>query len=786
MQRLGDQRRLGELLAGQVDADRQALAVGVLGVPALHLAAGLAQDPLADLDDQAGLLGAADELAGHDEAAGRVVPAQQRLEAGDPLALEVDHRLVVDLELAALDRPPEVALEGHLGDGLGVHVGVEQLVAALAAALGAVHRGVGVAQDVLRALVAEGAPGDADADRGVDLLLAQRDRVAQLGEDPVGDADRVARVLHVRQEDPELVAGQARERVVGADALLQQLGEGDQQAVADRVAEAVVDVLEAVEVEAEDGEGGAALADAGEGRVEVLPEGLAVGEAGQRVVQRVVAGALLAGAQGDLGAAAAGDVAGDDLDAGDLAVGVAQRDDGRGEEHVLAGVVDHLLDGHGDAALHDLLEAGVLRGAQLLVLEQVVEGLADQVVDGGVEDVGDEAVGVDDRAALVEADQQHVGGLDEELVLDLALLQGALDLAALADVDQRHHHAAVAALVGDGGRREADPKDISAGGPQADRGRRLRLAGLQAAAQRRLDRGERLAVLAQGAALELVERHAGERLGAEAEQALDRVVRHRHRAPRVDLEDPGRHGLDQAQHRRVERGRGRRLAEVVGQAGGLADEPGVGLDERRVDAVGELGVDLEPAGARARVGDEGAPAGVERRAEGGGERGLAGGARLRVGGEREAAADQGVPEDRFFGPGVEAVRRDLAAAQRLAVGRQGAGEGGGVVEGGEDVARREAAAGQRQRVLDEAGAGPAERQQQRQLLEGLGQRVLEVGVAGRVPEVGERVGASERRLEERGQVAEPLLDLRAQGGELGGAGLGGGRRVAGLVADAAM
>jgi hypothetical protein len=212
----------------------------------------------------------------------------------------------------------------------------------------------------------------------------------------------------------------------------------------------------------------------------------------------------------------------------------------------------------------------------------------------------------------------------------------------------------------------------------------------------------------------------------------------------------------------------------------------VGLDERRVDAVGELGVDLEPAGARARVGDEGAPAGVERRAEGGGERGLAGGARLRVGGEGEAAADQGVPEDRFFGPGVEAVRRDLAAAQRLAVGRQGAGEGGGVVEGGEDVAGREAAAGQRKRVLDEAGAGPAERQQQRQLLEGLGQRVLEVGVAGRVPEVGERVGASERRLEERGQVAEPLLDLRAQGGELGGAGLGGGRRVAGLVADAAM
>ena len=51
----------------------------------LHgVAARFAQDPAADRDDQAGLLGERDEVERRHEPAVRVDPADERLDAGDP------------------------------------------------------------------------------------------------------------------------------------------------------------------------------------------------------------------------------------------------------------------------------------------------------------------------------------------------------------------------------------------------------------------------------------------------------------------------------------------------------------------------------------------------------------------------------------------------------------------------------------------------------------------------------------------------------------------------------
>ena len=57
------------------------------------------------------LLGQRDEVRRRDEAARRVVPAGERLEAGQRLAVERDDRLVVDVDLVALDRAQQLALE---------------------------------------------------------------------------------------------------------------------------------------------------------------------------------------------------------------------------------------------------------------------------------------------------------------------------------------------------------------------------------------------------------------------------------------------------------------------------------------------------------------------------------------------------------------------------------------------------------------------------------------------------------------------------------------------------
>ena len=73
------------------------------------------------------------------------------------------------------------------------------------------------------------------------------------------------------------------------------LGELGQQLVAALVAEAVVDDLEAVEVEHEHGDGAAVAGGERERVVDAVDEQRAVRQPGQRVVQRAVLGLLLEG-----------------------------------------------------------------------------------------------------------------------------------------------------------------------------------------------------------------------------------------------------------------------------------------------------------------------------------------------------------------------------------------------------------------------------------------------------------------------------------------------------------
>ena len=161
------------------------------------------------------------------------------------------------------------------------------------------------------------------------------ERVLQRLLDTLGDHRRLAGVADVVEQDRELVAAEPGDGVAGPQGRLQPARDGDQQAVADVVAERVVDELEAVEVQEQHGPAGfrprppAALR-APEGLIQAVEEQHAVREPGQRVVQRVVLEALL-------GRAAVGDVGLGADDARGAAVGVAHRDTAR--EHPAIGAV---------------------------------------------------------------------------------------------------------------------------------------------------------------------------------------------------------------------------------------------------------------------------------------------------------------------------------------------------------------------------------------------------------------------------------------------------------------
>ena len=92
-----------------------------------------------------------------------MVPAQQRLEAGDLAGLQVKDRLVVELELAVGDGLAQIELERPAQLQPLVHLALEEAVGAAAVALGKIERHVGVLQQQVGVDAVAGRDRDADA-----------------------------------------------------------------------------------------------------------------------------------------------------------------------------------------------------------------------------------------------------------------------------------------------------------------------------------------------------------------------------------------------------------------------------------------------------------------------------------------------------------------------------------------------------------------------------------------------------------------------------------------------
>ena len=167
--RPGERRCSGELpldFDDELGTDLKRREVGryldLLG-PLGELRADCAQHPAPDRDDQPGLLGDRDELIGRHQSALGVSPAQQRLEPDHALVAQLDQWLVVQLELVALDGVAQVALDRHPLDQAAAQSDVERLEAPTAELLGAVHRSVRVAQQLIGSFAAVLADSHANA-----------------------------------------------------------------------------------------------------------------------------------------------------------------------------------------------------------------------------------------------------------------------------------------------------------------------------------------------------------------------------------------------------------------------------------------------------------------------------------------------------------------------------------------------------------------------------------------------------------------------------------------------
>ena len=191
---------------------------------------------------------------GASSAFGRMVPARQRLDADDRMRRGVELRLVVGDEFVALQPRQDVVGDALGGDDLGLQRIVEELVAVAAAALGPVERQVGVDQQPARIGDLVEIAGDADRDAEAAFVALIGHRLVHLLDDAVGErGEQLAPAQLVGAldlaEHHELVAADAGDEIARSQIGLQHARGMHQHGVAGGVAERVVDLLEAVEVE---------------------------------------------------------------------------------------------------------------------------------------------------------------------------------------------------------------------------------------------------------------------------------------------------------------------------------------------------------------------------------------------------------------------------------------------------------------------------------------------------------------------------------------------------------
>ena len=166
---------------------------------------------------------------GRHEPAGRVLPAHERFEGDDAVLGERHDRLVLHHELVVLQRAAQVGLELEPGDRGRVHLGFVDAVAALPLALRAVHRGVGVAQELVGVVAVGAGERDAGARVDEDLLARDEERRLERVDEALRGLARGRRRREALEQDRELVAAEASRGVGAAQHRLEPSGDVDEE-----------------------------------------------------------------------------------------------------------------------------------------------------------------------------------------------------------------------------------------------------------------------------------------------------------------------------------------------------------------------------------------------------------------------------------------------------------------------------------------------------------------------------------------------------------------------------
>ena len=397
-------------------------------MPGLELAAGFADHPVAHIHHQPELFQYRDKVPGRYQSTARVAPAQQGFGAGKAFAVAAELRLVIEHEFVLVQGVAQVAFQFQALQGAGVHVGLVELEVVFAALFSVIHRRVGVFHQLAQLVAVLRAEGDADTGGHEELAAFQHKGFDQAGEDLLGHMNGAVQ-RHIAadpwlEEQGEFVAAHARHGVVLGHTTEQARGHFLEHPVAGRVAEGVVDRLEAVQVE-EHQHHPRLLPFGGLQRgVQAVLEQGAVGQVGQGVVVGQAVDALLTGL-------ALADIAEETHVTGQVAFVVEHRGNADPGRVMLAieTLEPHLA--FPGAVLVQLLEHITQMGFLLLIDGEHIGQLVEHIAHRIAADPAERLVGLHDITGWV-GDQDRRSGMFEHRGCHAQIFFGASLLADIA------------------------------------------------------------------------------------------------------------------------------------------------------------------------------------------------------------------------------------------------------------------------------------------------------------------------------------------------------------------
>ena len=207
----------------------------------------LRQHELRQRADQIGVLGQRDEVTRRHVPERRVLPAQERLHRLGGSVDEPCERLVVHPQLIAADRVGQLAEQAE-STGRRSWPGRVATLDSRAVPLGAVHRRVGCAQQVVGSGPVGGHEGQADAHPDREWKAVDDDRSDELIAKPLDHLQRRLLRADLGEQHRELVATDAGHDCRVGRGPCELVSDPDQHLVAGLMTELIVDAFEAVEV----------------------------------------------------------------------------------------------------------------------------------------------------------------------------------------------------------------------------------------------------------------------------------------------------------------------------------------------------------------------------------------------------------------------------------------------------------------------------------------------------------------------------------------------------------